>query len=78
MYAQVSQWGNSQGVRIPKKILSIAGIELNDRVEIIAKDNSIIIKPTAKKTIEWYLRDYERPHADESWEQTEPKGREAW
>jgi antitoxin MazE len=78
MFAQVSRWGNSQGIRISKKMLEHVGIELNDEVEIIAKNNTLVIKPAKKKTIDWYLEGYERPEADESWEDIEPKGREVW
>ena len=30
MQAQVKEWGNSQGIRLPKEILKSAGIALND------------------------------------------------
>jgi antitoxin MazE len=78
MLAQIARWGNSQGIRIPKKLLENAGLELNDQVEIITKGDSLIIKPAAKKTIDWYLEGYERPDDDRyDWgESDEPRGRE--
>ena len=59
MLSQVSKWGNSQAIRVPKKLLESARISLNDEVEITAKDNMLIITPTAKKTLAWYLDGYE-------------------
>ena len=49
MISQVSKWGNSQGIRIPKKILKSADIELNDNVEISVQNNTIIIRQATKK-----------------------------
>ena len=30
MQTQVKEWGNSQGIRLPKEVLRSAGIALND------------------------------------------------
>ena len=30
MQAQVKEWGNSQGIRLPKEVLKSAGISLNE------------------------------------------------
>jgi len=77
MISQVAKWGNSQGIRIPKKILQSAGISLNDEVEIESKGNVIFIKPTAKKNLEWYLEGYDNEPDRYDWGNTdEPKGRE--
>jgi len=75
MLSQVSKWGNSQGIRISKKLLHSAGIELNDEVEIKARDSMLIITPTAKKSLSWYLESYENDLDRYDWE-IEPKGRE--
>jgi len=77
MLSQVSKWGNSQGIRISKKLLQIAHISLNDEVEIKAKDNMLIIVPTAKKTLTWYLDGYDDELDRYDWgDSNEPKGRE--
>jgi len=59
MLSQVSKWGNSQGIRISKKLLQSASIGLNDEVEIKVSDNKLIIIPTANKTLDWYLEGYD-------------------
>ena len=77
MLSQVSRWGNSQGIRIPKKLLQNANIGLNDEVEIKARDNMLIIVPTAKKSLSWYLDGYEDDLDRYDWGSSDmPKGRE--
>ena len=77
MLSQVSKWGNSQGVRISKKLLQSVGIELNDEVEIMARNHTLIIKPVVKNTIDWYLEGYDGESDRYDWEDSEnPKGRE--
>ena len=77
MLSQVSKWGNSQGVRIPRKLLLSAGIGMTDEVEITVKGNSLMIKPLAKRTLEWYLEGYSEELDRYDWGvMDEPKGRE--
>jgi len=49
MDANIQRWGNSSAIRLPKPILREANITENDSVEIIAKENEIIIKKTAPR-----------------------------
>jgi len=75
--SQVVKWGNSQGVRIPRKLLRGAGIGINDSVAIVTKNNSIIIKLANKKTLNWYLEGYDNQNDRYDWgDDGEPKGRE--
>ena len=74
MITQVAKWGNSQGIRLEKRVLQSLGLCVGDTVEIIKNGEEIIIKPT--HGIDWYMQDYERP--DDGWEDIEPKGREVW
>ena len=77
MLSQVSKWGNSQGIRVSKKLLQHASIGLNDKVEIRAKDNMLIITPATEKTLAWYLEGYENEPDRYDWGSLdEPKGRE--
>jgi antitoxin MazE len=77
MLSQVSKWGNSQGIRISKKVLQSAGIGLNEEVEIQARDNMLVIRTTAKKTLGWYLEGYGNEPDRYDWGNLdEPKGRE--
>jgi len=74
MITQVAKWGNSQGIRMEKRMLQSLGLCVGDTVEIIKNGEEIIIKPT--HGIDWYMQDYERP--GDGWEDIEPKGREVW
>jgi len=77
MISQVSKWGNSQGIRISKKLLQSAGISLYDDVEINAQGDMLVIKPAAKKTLAWYLEGYDHEPDRYDWgDSDEPKGRE--
>jgi len=48
MHTKIQKWGNSQGIRIPKSILSSLDISLNDEIEITAFNGKIIISPIKK------------------------------
>ena len=74
MITQVAKWGNSQGIRLDKRVLQSLGLCVGDMVEIYKKGEEIIIKPT--HGIDWFLQDYERP--DDGWEHLEPEVREEW
>ena len=77
MLSQIAKWGNSQGVRIPRKLLQVAGIKINDNVEIIAQNDVLMIRPSQKKTLEWYLESYDNELDRYDWgDMDEPKGRE--
>lgn len=49
MITTIQKWGNSQGVRLPKVILEAVFLEENDPVEIVAENDSIIIRKPARK-----------------------------
>ena len=74
MITQIAKWGNSQGIRMDKRVLQSLGLCVGDMVEISKRGKEIIIKPT--HGIDWYMQDYERP--DDGWEQAPPEGREVW
>ena len=74
MITQVARWGNSQGIRMDKRVLHGLGLRVGDMIEISKKGEEIILKPL--HGIDWYLQDYER--LDNGWEIIEPEGREVW
>ena len=53
---RVQKWGNSQGIRLPKKILKDLGIDVNDKIEISLNDGEIILRKV-KKYIEEIYKD---------------------
>lgn len=45
----IKRWGNSQGVRLSKEIISSAGLKENDNVEISVNNGIITIKKAKPK-----------------------------
>lgn len=80
MQAQVKEWGNSQGIRLPKEILKSAGITLNEMLDVTVTDGVIILaKPFRHKTLEERASEYNgRLMLDGEYDFGEPVGREVW
>ncbi|MDT3699549.1 MAG: AbrB/MazE/SpoVT family DNA-binding domain-containing protein [Thermincola sp.] len=80
MLTTIQKWGNSQGIRIPKNILETASLRENDKVEILAEPDCIIIRRSPKKhlTIEerfkGYIGEYRCHEADTG----KSTGNEVW
>ena len=47
MYATIQKWGNSHGLRIPRKLLESAQLKENDQVDLIRTEHGIEIRPVA-------------------------------
>ena len=47
-HVSVKQWGNSQGIRIPKDILEKLDIHVADVLQLDIEDNAIILKKPFK------------------------------
>ena len=56
---RVQKWGNSQGIRLPKKILKDLGININDKIEISLNGEEIILKKIKNYTnLDDLFKDY--------------------
>ena len=49
MYTTIQRWGNSNAVRIPKPVLESVRLRENERVEIVADDEGIRIRPLKRR-----------------------------
>jgi antitoxin MazE len=49
MVTKVQKWGNSQGLRLSKHVLDLAGIGIGDDVQIIVGDGQITVKKAGSK-----------------------------
>ncbi|KRL53927.1 AbrB/MazE/SpoVT family DNA-binding domain-containing protein [Furfurilactobacillus rossiae] len=83
--AKISKWGNSQGIRIPKAILSEIGITNLDDAEVsmdVEQGKLVIMKTKSESKImsRFANFDYEKYLQDENRvaDLGEPKGRELW
>jgi antitoxin MazE len=48
MLAKIQKWGNSQGLRIAKNLLSNAQLEIGDEVDISVKEGILIVTPAKR------------------------------
>lgn len=80
MQAQVKEWGNSQGIRLPKEILKSAGIALDETLDVIVSNGAITLtKPFRHKTLEERAAEFGgKLMLDGEYEWGEPVGREVW
>ena len=67
MEARLQKWGNSDGIRIPSSFLKTLNLKTNDKVELVQKENSIIISKPKKKhlTLEERIEIFEQLPSDE-------------
>ena len=60
MRGTIVKWGNSRGIRLSKTLLDVVGLSDSDSVEIVARNNMLIIKPARERlTIEKLFADWE-------------------
>ncbi len=77
MHAKIQKWGNSQGVRIPKSILSSADFTEGEEVEIIAIEGKIVIEHSKRhKTLKERFKEYNGEYKCSEWNTGSPKGQE--
>ena len=62
MEARIQKWGNSDGIRIPSSFLKSLNLKTNDIIELIQKDDTIIISKPKKKhiTLEERIEQFEK------------------
>lgn len=57
MMATIQKWGNSQGVRINKEILEQSRLAVGEKVEIVAGEGQVIIRPAPSAKKHYKLED---------------------
>ena len=80
MQAQVKEWGNSQGIRLPKEVLKSAGIGLNEILDVTVSNGVITLaKSFRHKTLEERAAEFDgKLMLDGEYDWGEPAGREVW
>ena len=82
MLTKIQKWGNSQGLRLAKNLLSDAQLNVGDEVDISVKDGIMIVTPAKRIRGRYKLKDLvgripENYQTSEvNW--GEPVGKEAW
>lgn len=81
MIVNIKNWGNSQGIRIPKHILKDLGWSMNEAVKITTADGKIIIERARfqlRKNLKELFEEFEGNYKPEELCWGEPSGRELW
>ena len=82
MITKIQKWGNSQGLRLSKALLSDAQIDVGDAVEVAVREGNLTIKPLRRvrgrydlrKLVDRIPKDYKPTELD--W--GPPTGQEVW
>ena len=82
MLTRVQRWGNSQGIRLPKKVLSQAEIAVGEEVDVKVENHRIVVEAPQRVRGRYRIEDLaaRMPEgyspSEEDW--GEPIGREVW
>ena len=59
---KLSQWGNSQGIRLPKSIIELLKLNTGDDLGLEVKNNQLIVTPLRKRmTVAERFAEYRGP-----------------
>ena len=82
MITKVQKWGNSQGLRLSKKLLSDVQIDVGDAVEVTVHDGSLVITPARRVRggidLEQLVGRIPKGYEPEEPDWGPPSGREVW
>jgi len=82
MITKVQKWGNSQGLRLSKELLSNLDLNVGDAVEVAAHDGMIVITPARRvrggHDLRQLVRDIRADYKTEELDWGTPAGREVW
>jgi antitoxin MazE len=82
MITRVRKWGNSQGIRLAKELLSDADIGVGDAVDVTAREGTIVITPARRVRGGHDLRELvsriPEDHLPEELDSGSPAGKEVW
>ncbi len=79
MNTQLSKWGNSLAIRVPKSVAQTAGLREGDLVSLEAKRGAIVARSSRPRyTLARLLKGMKRSqvHAETRW--GVPRGKEEW
>ena len=80
MKTAIKKWGNSCGIRLNKNALEKSNLKEDDIVEIIVKENEIILRPFKKshKTLFERFENYNEEYTPREIDWGEEEGKEVW
>jgi antitoxin MazE len=82
MLTKVQKWGNSQGLRLSKELLSNVDLNVGDAVEVAARDGVLVITPARRvrggHDLRQLVKDMPADYKAEEVDWGPPAGREVW
>ena len=82
MITKVQKWGNSQGLRISKELLSNADIEVGDTVNVAVRDGVLVVTPVNRVrgtgNLAQLVKGIKKGYKPEELDWGQPVGREVW
>ncbi len=82
MVTKVQKWGNSQGLRLSKQVLSDVEIGVGDAVDVAVRDGVIVVTPVRRvrggHDLKELVRRIPKDHEPEELDWGPPVGREVW
>ena len=78
--SKIQKWGNSQGIRIPKKMLETLDLKVNDSISIEEGENCLKIKKVEEKlsNIDKLFLNYEDEYEKIDLDWDNEVGKEVW
>jgi antitoxin MazE len=82
MITKVQKWGNSQGVRLSKELLSGVEINVGDAVDVAVRDGALVVTPVRRvrggHDLRELVRRIPKDYKPEELDWGYPVGREVW
>jgi antitoxin MazE len=82
MITKVQKWGNSQGVRLSKALLSDVEINVGDAVDVAVRDGALVVTPMRRlrggHDLRALVRRIPKHYEKEELDWGHPVGREVW
>ncbi|QQS44886.1 MAG: transcriptional regulator/antitoxin, MazE [Acidobacteriota bacterium] len=78
MTAKIQKWGNSQGLKLARRVLEESGMGIGDEVEVIASEIIIRTKPARLLNLKELVARMPKDYVAEEGSFGPPVGREEW
>ena len=82
MITKVQKWGNSQGIRLSKELLSDVEINVGDAVDVAVRDGALVVTPVRRvrggHDLRALVRRIPKDYKPEELDWGYPVGREIW
>lgn len=75
----IQRWGNSQGIRLPKTLLDALDWRINEKLNVIFKEDKLILEQTkGRKKINDLFANFEGEYMPAEFDWGKPVGKEVW